>query len=347
MPLVPNVVERSMFLTFNQAPGVSLDLWAGPAFRIILAAIRLHVFETLSASPLTADELAQQLQADKRGMRILLQTLETLGYVHEQSDRYANSAMTRKWLLDEGDINFSAYFRFWGAVLEKLWPRLEETFRTGQPPVHMYDWIEHEPETSRDFQEGMIAIAKYMGGNIARALALAPGTRRLLDIGGGHATYSIALCKAYPELSAVVFDSPQALATGRRSIAAENMGQRVSVQEGNFMTEDLGQGYDVALVFNIIHGFLPDQNIALFHKVAHALNPGGLIVVFEQLPDSAPLPLLKTVAHILSASYFHVLGGQIYPYEDIAGWLQSTGFGNVGRKNLLRGGSTLITATRN
>ncbi|HLV35669.1 MAG TPA: methyltransferase [Spirillospora sp.] len=346
MPLAPNFFERAIFLTFNQGPGVTLDLWGGPAFRIVLAAIRLNIFETLTANPLTANDLAQRLNLDLRGARILLDTLTALGYLKEEGDQFANSAMTHKWLTDSGDINFSPYFRFWGDVLEKLWPWLEESFRSGQPPVHLYQWIEGQPETSRHFQEGMIAIARYVGVSVARALPLPPDARRVLDIGGGHAAYSIALCRQHPQLTAVVFDSPQALVTGQRLIVAENMAGQVSVQAGDLMVDDLGTGYDAALLFNIIHGFLPDQNLALLQKAARALNPGGMIAILEQLPDSAPLPLANALAHILSVSYFHLLGGQIYPYEEIAGWLHASGFSNVRRKNLLRGGSTLITAVK-
>ena len=346
MPLVPNIIERTLFLTLNQGPGVTLDLWAGPTFRIVLAAIRLNVFETLNTADATAVELATRLATDPRGTRILLDTLVTLGYVQQQNGRYGNTAMTRKWLTNDGDINFSSYYRFWGAVLEELWPRLEESFQTGQPPINLYEWIEDQPEVSRHFQEGMIAIAKYIGGDVVSALKLPSGATRLLDIGGGHAMYSIALCRAHPALSAVVFDSPQALTTGHDNITAENMNGQITMQEGSFLIDDLGQNYDMALLMNIIHGLSPEQNIALFQKTANALNRGGMIVIGEQLPDSAPLPLTKTVAHILSASYFHLLGGQIYTYDEISDWLRTVGFSQVARKNLLRAGSTLITAVK-
>ena len=61
MPLVPNLLESLLFLTFNQAPGPILDLWSGPASRMVLAAIRLNVFETLNQHPASADEFAQCL----------------------------------------------------------------------------------------------------------------------------------------------------------------------------------------------------------------------------------------------------------------------------------------------
>lgn len=347
MPLAPNAVEQLLFLTTNQAPGVTLDLWAGPAFRLVVAGIRLNVFETLAQTgPCTVEALAQKINANLRGTRILLRALESLGYVEADFEEYSISSMTHKWLTSTGDINFSAYFLFWGAVLEKLWPQLEQSFRTGQPPVNLYEWFEEEQEVSAYFQEGMIAIAKYVAPDMAKAIHLPDGATRLLDIGGGHATYSIALCQRYPQLSAVVFDTPEALVTGRENIRIQGMQDRVSVEKGNFITDDLGKGYDVALVFNIVHGLHVDQNITLFRKVAQALNPGGMIIIAEQLPDSSMLPIFKPITQILSASYFHLLGGQIYTYSEITNWLVQTGFHDPHRTNLMRAGSSLISATK-
>ena len=47
MPLLPNPIERLLFSTTNQAPGPALDLWCGSAFSVVLAALRLRLFEAL------------------------------------------------------------------------------------------------------------------------------------------------------------------------------------------------------------------------------------------------------------------------------------------------------------
>jgi hypothetical protein len=346
MPLAPNWLERFFFLTLNQGPGPSLDMWGGPAFQVVLAAIRLDLFETLNPQPLTTADLSRRLQTDPHATQILLDALASLKYVKGQNGHYDLTAMTRKWLTDDGAINFSAYFQFWGAMLEHFMPRLGESLRTGQPPVNLYEWIEDQPEVSRYFQEGMIAITRYVKDDVVKGLNLPSNARRLLDIGGGHAMYSIALCQKHPQLSAVVFDGARALTVGQESIADERMADRVTVQEGDLLTDDLGTGYDVALLFNIVHGLTPEANLDLFHKIKSTLNPGGQLVILEQLAGVAPLPLMDTVVQILSVSFFHMLGGQVYTFEDISGWLREAGFGVIRRKNILKAGGALISGTK-
>ena len=65
--------------------------------------------------------------------------------------------------------------------MEHFMPRLEESLRTGQPPVNLYTWIEDQPETSRFFQEGMIAITRYVKDDVVNRVDLAtqrPATAR-------------------------------------------------------------------------------------------------------------------------------------------------------------------------
>jgi hypothetical protein len=344
MPLAPNAVERLLFLTLNQAPGPVLDLWSGPAFRMVLAAIRLNVFETLATEPATADNLAQRLNANPRGMRILLETLVGLGYLTQRNGTFSLTQMTRKWLTDAGDINFSPFFQYWGIILEKFFPMLEESIRSGQPPVNFYEWIETQPETSRHFQEGMIAITRYVMDDVVKRISIPSGPRHLLDLGGGHAMYSIALCKKYPQLSAVILDGAQALSIGQETVTAEGMAERVTTREGSFLTDELGTGFDIVLLFNIVHGMRAEQNRALLRKVKSALKPGGQVIIMEQIAGMGLLPIQETTVRILGMSYFHLLGGQVYTFDDIEQWLTSSGFGNIQRHNIFKAGSPLIAA---
>jgi SAM-dependent methyltransferase len=344
MPVVPNFVERTIFLSLNQGPGPVLDIWNAVAFRVVLAAIRLDVFETLASGPMSAAELAQRLNADARGVRRLIDALEPLGYIKRQGDRCANTSMTIKWLLRSSPTSFAPYFRYWGAIIPKLMDDLEASIKQGRAPRNLYDWIEHEPEVSRDFQEALISLANFALGDVIGKLQLPPAAaRRLLDVGGGHAMYSVALCQKYPQLSAVVFDSPQALATGRANIDRAGLADRVAVQTGNFFRDDLGSGYDAALLFNIVHGCSPDQNIELFRKAGRALNPGGQLIVLEQLAGKALLPMGNAINGLLGLSYFHLLQGNLYAFDEVARWFREAGFGEPRRINLLKAaGSSLI-----
>jgi SAM-dependent methyltransferase len=193
----------------------------------------------------------------------------------------------------------------------------------------------------------MVALARMTADEVARKVRLPRTARHLLDVGGGHGLYSIKLCRRYPQLSATVFDLPQALQAARTTIAAENMGDRVSVQAGDFWRDDLGDGYDVTLLFNIIHGNLPAKNTELMRKVAGALRPGGLVAILDQLIGKVSGATSRAVAALNGLNLFNLAGGQTYGFDEIAGWLTSAGFTNPRRIRLLKSpGSSLVLGTK-
>ena len=349
MPLLPNPLERFVFFDLNLAPAPLFDLFAAAAFRAVLAGLELGVFDALDQAPATPAELAPKLAVDARGLAVLLSALAKLGYLRLEggggaAERYRNAPMTVKWLVKSSPDSIAAGFAFWKMAFNEHWHNLEDSIRTGQPPLNFYAWVEQHPEASRDFQNWMIAAARIAGPEIVSRVKLPANARRLLDVGGGHGAYSAAFLRRYPELSAVVFDAPRALEAARGLIAADPMGGRLTVQTGDFLNDSLGSGYDAVLLFNIVHGFTPEQNTALLGKAAAALNPGGTVVVAEQVESRTAKGAPAALAALLGLGYYHLLGGRLYEQEEIAGWLTAAGLGRVKRTNLFRTPGTALIA---
>ncbi|MBI4583543.1 MAG: methyltransferase domain-containing protein [Planctomycetes bacterium] len=328
MPIEPNLFERLILLKLNKGPGLILDFLGAQAFRAVCVAVRLGVFETLSGAPLTAAQTAHQIKANERGTALLLEALEALGYIKKKNGRYVNTPLTAKWLLRNSPTSLACGIPFLESMVFDRWEHLEESIRRGKPALYGYDWADQQPDRWRIYEEGMIAVARMVADEVVAKVKLPPTGRLLLDVGGGHGLYSIRFCRRYPGLSATVFDLPQALEVTRETIAAEGMGDRVAVQEGDFWIDDLSAGYDVALVFNIVHANLPDKNTELLRKVAGALNRGGLIVIMEQITAKVSSSTARVLTRLQALNYFNNLEAQTYSFDDINGWLTKVGFTN-------------------
>jgi len=345
MPLTPNLFERTLFLTLNLGPAPVLDIWAAVAYRVVLAAVRLGVFEALAEGPLTAPALAARMRTETAATAMVLEALESVGYVRRQGETYANTPMTSRWMVGPG--NFGAGFKFWGHNLLELMDNLEETIRAGHAGLNLYDWIEDQPEAARDFQEWMVAIAGFAAAEIVKRAPLPPTARRLLDIGGGHGRYAIAYCERYPELAATIFDSPRALESAKASVDESGMASRVTLQPGSFLTDDLGSGYDAALLFNIVHGFSDEQNRAMVGKAAQALASGGVLILAEQFAGRASTPTANATKALLGLGYRHLLGGGLPAYADAVRWMEAAGLREVRRVDSpLLPGTSLVLARR-
>jgi hypothetical protein len=347
MPISTNTLEHLALFTLNKVPAPLLDVFSALGFRIVQAAIRLHVFEVLESKPLTLEELAQQINASPRGTEILLNNLEALGYIQQQKMHYSNTSMTTKWMLNSSPRSIAVAFDYWGRVLFEHFQDLEETIRNGQPATNYYNYTEQHPEESQVFQDWLVSAARLGIEEITRKIKIPSTACQLIDIGGGHGLYSIALCQRYPELSAIVFDGQQALQSAIENIEMAKMGSRIVTHEGNFMTDDLGSGYDIAFLFNIIHGLSPDQNVNLLQRVAKALKPGGSVVIGDQLAEAKGGSAVQAIIQIFGLTFFQLLDARVYPFCDVADWLRSSGFTKLRRTSLAENpGISLVFGTK-
>lgn len=344
MPIRLNLLERLVLLRLNQGPGPALDLFGAMAFHVVLAAMQMGIYENLAEEPKGIARLAQELGLDPRGAQVLMDALAATGYVSAHNGTYANTRMTSKWLLRSSPQSFAAFLEWWGEQVLPFWDLyLEEGLRRGEPPISICDWLDERPRGWDLAQAGFEAVARQAAGEIAARLEIPPGSSRLLDVGGGHGLYSIAVCQRNPDLSATVFDLPQVLDRARKNIQMQDLRNRIAVQGGDMHQDDLGQGYDVALLFNIIHAHTAEENVSLFRKIANALNPDGLVAILDQFKGRLPGSVAKAAASLLGVAYLANLGGRIYAEDEVVAWLRSAGFAKTGRITLWKSpGNSLI-----
>jgi len=88
----------------------------------------------------------------------------------------------------------------------------------------------------------MRAQANVLAPLLGRAIPVPAGARAMLDIGGSHGYFSVILCRRHPGLRATVLDLPSAVEHAAPLLAKEGMGDRVVLQAGNALTDDLATG---------------------------------------------------------------------------------------------------------
>jgi len=84
--------------------------------------------------------------------------------------------------------------------------------------------------------------------------------RHMLDIGGGPGTWSIAFLRAVPEARATLFDLPAVIPMAEQQFAEAGLTDRVTLVEGDYYTDALPEGADLAWLGAICHQNSRQQN---------------------------------------------------------------------------------------
>lgn len=346
MPDIPNLVERTYMLRLNRGPGPMLDLFNGMGLEAAMLGLDLGVFEGLDEEPASATALAARLDVDETGVHTLLRFLARAGYVTESGGRYSLTPMSERWLLESSTESYARYFRFWQEVLYPFWrEHAREAIREGVPPRSVYEWLDERPERWETAQAAFELTAELIGDDIAATLDI-PADAAVLDVGGGHGLYSIAICDRHPTATATIFDEEPVRDLAKGHVSAAGLADRISFEVGDYERDSFGSGYDVSLVFNVVHGNDRETNERLFEKLADAVKPDGQVAILDQFGDESRASISNTGTRFLDLTYLVSLGGRTYHTETVGTWLREAGFSLAERQSYPDRNMTLLVATR-
>lgn len=249
---------------------------------VLNTATELELFTLLdSRGPSNAEEVAAGLGLDERATDIMLHALAGMELLEvDRQHRFANAPIADELLVRGRPLYQGDIIRHNNRLMER-WACLPEVLRSGKPadiPASTDD-----SDRRRDFILGMANIARLSAGKVADSLELS-GARRMLDVGGGPGTYSIEFCGRNDNLEAVVFDLPEVIEEiTTQQVKDSGLDDRIVCRGGDYMDDDMGSGYDLVLLSNIVHSLSDDDTLRLLERCAAAMEPGGRLVLKDFL----------------------------------------------------------------
>jgi predicted O-methyltransferase YrrM len=287
----------------------------------LISAGEIGLFEALAAGPRTLQELADLTSTDEVALSRLTDFLLSIGYLESAEGRITNSKRAQEWFTDRGRVNYSAGLR-WSAEAWKWLPDLVPTLRKGAAPRNLWAHLGRQPELGQRFASYMKAFAEHLSPDLLAHVKIPSGARRLLDLGGSHGLHSIAFCRAYPELEAVIVDLPSSLAKTASWIEQAGLSARIHLRAADLRARDWGEGYDAALLLSVGHNQSAADNQATLDHAARVLKPGATLVIHDYLANPTKTPYVAAFRLTLLLE----TGTRTYALEDFAGWLDRAGF---------------------
>ncbi|MGC9949241.1 MAG: class I SAM-dependent methyltransferase [Bryobacteraceae bacterium] len=306
--------------------------------KTMFAAVSLGVFEALHQGPAQASSLTARLLGTASGagpdaLERLLDACVGIGLLAKRDGVYANQPVAESYLCDQSPLSLTGYVLYSNEALFPMWAHLEDAIREGTPRwTQTFGWqgpiFDHFFKTDarrRSFLRGMHGFGQLSSAPVAAAFDLSR-FQRLVDLGGATGHLAIALCVRYPQLRAVVFDLPVAIAMARDYVAASAVRDRIDLIAGDFFQDDLPDA-DLYSLGRILHDWPEDRIRMLLSKIYRALPPGGALLIAEKLladDKSGPTP-----AHMQSLNMLVCTEGKERTLAEYATLLRAAGFPSV------------------
>ena len=316
-------------------PDPSLIMQLALAYRasmVLFAASELRVFTALAQQPKTAAEVAQGAGAQHEPVRLLLNGCVDAGLLVRDGEKYSNTPVADAFLV-EGRPAYIGHGLKYAEDLYPVWGRLGELMRSNAPVMEPESLLGGDPEKTRAFVLAMHERARGISAVLPHGVDLS-GRTRLLDVGGGPGTYSIALVRKTPGLRSTVLDLPGVLAIAREIIADNGCADRIDTIPGNYLTTAFGEGYDVVLLSGMMHRETPDNCRLLLRKSFAALDRRGLVIVSDVFFDDDERTRPPFATHFALSMMLTAEHGTTHAKPQMAAWMSEAGFTDVEIRNL-------------
>lgn len=326
-------VQERLALAAGLIPTPLLETFEAMAMaRAIMAGASLGIFDALAEQPADADGLARRLRLDPQGTDILLVALHALGYVELRGGHYRNSSAVEKFVLARSPQTLRAYVADFNRDMWDEFSRLEDAIRTGETSG-LHDRPPDDPYWER-YMRGLFDLTRLSGDDVARMIPVR-NPKRMLDLAGGHGGYAIAMCRRHGDLTVTIVELEGAARIGREIVREQGMEDRIDFLVGDMFTTPLGNGYDVATAFQILHHFDEDVNVELLTRAREALRDGGTIAVLEQ--ERPPAGERGTSIGALTGLLFYATSrARTYTAEEISTFIEAAGFNRVRERRSAR-----------
>lgn len=291
--------------------------------------VELEIADILQDKKLKAKDIAKQVDIHPLATERFLNACVAVDLLEKTDKFYSNTEFTNKFLIKQNEFYLGGQMRRYQKRSYPNWENLTEHLRN-------WEYGETAEENPGDEDQGADAMAEQHN------LALIHGKRlvenfdfsnykNLLDIGGGTAAMSIALCEKNPHLTATVFDLPENIEKAKEFVSQNGLSKRIKCVAGDLTKDVLPDDFDVAILANLLAAFDAETNKKLFKRIYDKLPENGACLVSGWILDENKLAPEISVLFCLEDICWNApdVERNFAVYSD---WFTNAGFQNIEEK---------------
>lgn len=319
------------------------DLCAGFVYsQILLACVKLRLFEHLAEGPQSVEQLASKITLPVDSARMLLDGAASLKLVQRRSaNRYGLgplgaallgnrgvAAMVEHHAMLYGDLSdpVAVLRGRGGGELARYWP-----YANAEKPDEL------DADSIGSYTALMSASQPMIAREVIRAYSFR-NHRCLLDIGGGDGAFLSAVAADAPELRMVLFDLPAVADKASARFRTSGLSARAVAVGGNFFKDRLPEGADAISLVRIVHDHDDENVLALLRNIRRVIAADGTLILAEPLSGESAN---EAIGDAYFAFYLRAMGsGRPRTFAQIKQMLGESGFFDV---RLLPTGMPILT----
>ena len=265
------------------------DLCAGFVYsQILLACVRLKLFDQLAEGPLSIGELSSRLSLSADATALLLDAAVSLKLAQRRSaGRYGLGPLGAALIGNPGVVAMVEHHAMLYGDLKDPVALLRGEAEAGQLARYWPYGGTDKPaslphEAIAPYTELMAASQPMIAQQVLSAYSFRHH-RCLLDIGGGDGSFIAMVAAQSPKLRCVLFDLPAVADRASERFRADGLSSRAVAIGGSFLTGRLPEGADIVSLVRVIHDHDDAAVMTLLRAVRRVLPTDGTLLIAEPM----------------------------------------------------------------
>ncbi len=259
----------------------------------LYVAAKIGVADRLVDGPLTAEQLASDLDCDPLALSRLLRTLASLGVFTATDSGYGLTDLGAT-LVSGAEGSMRDLALMWMETHYEPFAGLLDTVRSGEcaATTHygqpFFAWLADHPEQVDRFSG---AMANLTNGIKAGAIAshTFPDSATIVDVGGADGALLAKVLQTTANSNGIVFDLPHVITEAAPTLKSHGLGDRLTSAGGDFF-ETVPADADVYLLSMVLHDWNDDDATRLLANIRDNAAPGAEVLAFELVMPAGDEP---------------------------------------------------------
>ncbi len=309
------------------------DVMAGFVYsQILLACVRLNVFNHLKNGPLNLEELSRVTHFPMKGLQTLVDAAVAIQLLERRSKgRYGLGTLGAPLVGNEAIAAMVEHHTAFYADMRDPLALLSESM--GERNLGKYwpyvsdkdedqDSLKHQ-ESVAEYSALMSASLPLVADEIVDAYNFSKH-QCMLDVGGGQGTFLKRVHAGSPQLKKMLFDLPGVAQLASQQLASNPATREIQTYGGNFFTDALPTGADLITLVRVIFDHDDERVLTLLASIYAALPSGGTLLIAEPMADA---PDAQAMGHAYFGFYLLAMGrGRPRTVNEISNLLKKVGF---------------------
>ncbi|XDB67194.1 hypothetical protein ABFV05_020810 [Capra hircus] len=268
-------------------PAGLLELMDGfKASKVLLMACKLQVFDVLKdRGPLSATDVAREIDASVGGTARLLDVCTALGLLDKSDRGYSNTETASLHLASDGEQSLHGLAAYHDGPVWDAFTHLGRAMREGAawtPEPLLQGPHKWSTEATLQFMRASHGLSKLTAQHVATAFDLSPFTSAC-HLGGCTGALAHKLVQEYPRLQVTVFDLPEVIKLAGDFQTDAEPSERVHFVPGDLSSDSLPPA-DLYIFCSLLHDWPDDRLHGVLSRISGSCKPGAGLLLAELAP---------------------------------------------------------------